>query len=330
MARGAEANVGAGRCAPCHSEASRRLLVGDHWRAAGIAMLPPQLSLCPFPVAQRSSSLSALHYGARSAYGFRRFFIVTCIRRWPRFLALMDVVCVGLPRHLDSQHCPIMLCQRRVAPFVHRDGVRAAPNCTALTSLRPYAARCTCSGPHAAESKHMTAGRALLLSLIYHPRGPDSEPGNSTCEPCPAATSCSVAPRPRRPSCASAMACRVASKRATQRAGHAERKFAFEDSVRRCHDRGLDFVPLILEAHGGGLCCRLRRLVSDLVSRQGTRARADPAPAPTIIAQRISGLLAESTRGVWRRSGALRALAGRRSCVPFGQGAYVVAWSCAL
>ena len=85
---------------------------------------------------------------------------------------------------------------------------------------------------------------------------------------------------------------------------YAARKAAAMDTAAACAARGLRFVPVILEAHGGGWGDHLRGFVDELAGRQKAREPGADSPASLRIAQRISiGLIAESSRAVLRRLG---------------------------
>ena len=80
-------------------------------------------------------------------------------------------------------------------------------------------------------------------------------------------------------------------------------KQKYRDTAKCCGDAGFRFVPLILEAHGGGFSPTLRGVL-DWVARQTAAAHnEDPGSVSLRLAQRIScALHRENARAVLERS----------------------------
>ena len=85
---------------------------------------------------------------------------------------------------------------------------------------------------------------------------------------------------------------------------YAQRKEAYLDTAALCIARGLRFLLIIAEAHGGGWGSHLRAICADLADRQRAREPTEGSSASLRIAQRISiGLAAEAARALLRRLG---------------------------
>ena len=69
-----------------------------------------------------------------------------------------------------------------------------------------------------------------------------------------------------------------------------------------CSQNGIDFVPMVVEAHGGGWGPAARRVL-DMVAKHGSAITSDePEEISLTIAQRLScSLQRESARAVMRR-----------------------------
>ena len=71
---------------------------------------------------------------------------------------------------------------------------------------------------------------------------------------------------------------------------------------RQCSDLGFRFVPLVIEAHGGGWSALLRHSVDRVAKSQHTGFAVGQEPASLRIAQRISiSLQRENARAILRR-----------------------------
>ena len=80
-------------------------------------------------------------------------------------------------------------------------------------------------------------------------------------------------------------------------------KRSFKDTAATCEAAGFEFVPLVVEAHGGGWS-PLARSTNDWISHvQAARHHDDVASVSLRIAQRISCTLhKENARAVLRRT----------------------------
>ena len=90
---------------------------------------------------------------------------------------------------------------------------------------------------------------------------------------------------------------------------------AYEDSKRNfkppgadlptgeaCAQAGFDFVPMVMEAHGGGWGAGARKVIGDIARCVATARNIDPAAASLDIAQRISvALHRENARAILKR-----------------------------
>ena len=84
---------------------------------------------------------------------------------------------------------------------------------------------------------------------------------------------------------------------------YADFKHVYKDTGAKCQQQGIQFMPLIAEAHGGGWGAQLREVIAFLASRQ--RAIGDWCKETTSVrmAQRISTTLQrENARAILRRT----------------------------
>ena len=85
-------------------------------------------------------------------------------------------------------------------------------------------------------------------------------------------------------------------------------KRQYKDTAATCVAAGFNFVPLILEAHGGGWSPLLRSTVDWVSKTQAICHHEDKAAVSLRIAQRISCTLQkENARAILRRSAAVPA-----------------------
>ena len=83
---------------------------------------------------------------------------------------------------------------------------------------------------------------------------------------------------------------------------YAERKKSFLDTGRLCAEQGLTFVPMVLEAHGGGWGTEARRVLSTLAKKTAAITGEVPSVVSERHAQQLSVLLQkENARAVLRR-----------------------------
>lgn len=93
-------------------------------------------------------------------------------------------------------------------------------------------------------------------------------------------------------------------------AEYADYKRTYKDTQTKCQEQGIEFVPLVIEAHGGGWGAQLRQAVGFLAIQQKAAGEWCREGAPVRIAQRIStSLQRENARAVLRRLSATGQLA---------------------
>ena len=81
-----------------------------------------------------------------------------------------------------------------------------------------------------------------------------------------------------------------------------EQKRQFLDTAQACSAAGVTFIPMVVEAHGGGWGQAARRAFATLAKRAADATGDDPAQVATEHAQRLSLLLQkENARAVLRR-----------------------------
>ena len=69
-----------------------------------------------------------------------------------------------------------------------------------------------------------------------------------------------------------------------------------------CAQAGFDFVPMIMESHGGGWGAGARKVIGDIARCVAAARKIDPAAASLDIAQRISvALHRENARAILKR-----------------------------
>ena len=72
---------------------------------------------------------------------------------------------------------------------------------------------------------------------------------------------------------------------------YAQRKKSFLDTSRQCAEQGLTFVPMVLEAHGGGWGAEARRVLSTLAHKTAAITGEMPSVVSERHAQQLSVLL---------------------------------------
>ena len=81
-----------------------------------------------------------------------------------------------------------------------------------------------------------------------------------------------------------------------------EHKRQFLDTERTCGAAGIAFIPMVIEAHGGGWGKEARRALAVLAKRAADASGEEPAAVAAEHAQRLSLLLQkENARAVLRR-----------------------------
>ena len=80
-------------------------------------------------------------------------------------------------------------------------------------------------------------------------------------------------------------------------------KRTYKNTEAQCEEQGIAFIPMIVEAHGGGMSGDLRNRIEEIAKRQKcTGAECEGVEPGLFIAQRLSLCLqAENARAVWRR-----------------------------
>jgi hypothetical protein len=80
-------------------------------------------------------------------------------------------------------------------------------------------------------------------------------------------------------------------------------KIKFKDTGSQCEEQGVDFIPMVAEAHGGGMSGNMRARLEEIARRQRcTGVDCEGVEPGLYIAQRFSLCLqAENARAVWRR-----------------------------
>ena len=78
----------------------------------------------------------------------------------------------------------------------------------------------------------------------------------------------------------------------------------YKETQTKCQQQGIRFVPLVIEAHGGGWGGPLRQTMGFLASQQKTAGEWCREGTPIIMAQRISTTLQRANaRAILRRLG---------------------------
>ena len=80
-------------------------------------------------------------------------------------------------------------------------------------------------------------------------------------------------------------------------------KINYKDTAKLCEEQGIDFIPMVVEAHGGGMSGNLRARLDEIAKRQRcTGVDCEGVEPGLYIAQRFSLCLqAENARAIWRR-----------------------------
>ena len=85
-------------------------------------------------------------------------------------------------------------------------------------------------------------------------------------------------------------------------ASYEDYKFTYKDTGQQCAAQGITFFPFVIEAHGGGISPKGRRLLGDLAKESAASQHLEPAQVALRMAQRIScSLQRESARAILRR-----------------------------
>ena len=80
-------------------------------------------------------------------------------------------------------------------------------------------------------------------------------------------------------------------------------KRSFKDTAQSCETRGFEFVPMVVEAHGGSWSPLARAALDWIAKQQALCHNDDPAAVSLKIAQRISCTLhRENARAILRRT----------------------------
>ena len=99
----------------------------------------------------------------------------------------------------------------------------------------------------------------------------------------------------------------VASGSADILAEYADFKDSFKDTKEKCQAQGIDFVPLVIEAHGGGWGAPLRSVACFLAAQQKATGEWCRESTALRTAQRISTALQRANaRAILRRLGSCR------------------------
>ena len=110
----------------------------------------------------------------------------------------------------------------------------------------------------------------------------------------------------------------VASGSADILAGYADFKMAYKDTKQKCDQQGINFLPLVIEAHGGGWGASLCHVVSFIASQQKAAGDWCREPPAVRMAQRISTTLqranARPFSGAWGILRRLRQTSTQRCC----------------
>ena len=86
-------------------------------------------------------------------------------------------------------------------------------------------------------------------------------------------------------------------------ADYAAFKEAYKDTSAKCQAQGIRFMPLVIEAHGGGWSSQLRQAVHFLAMQQRSAGDWCREGTASRMAQRIStSLQKENARAILRRS----------------------------
>ena len=95
----------------------------------------------------------------------------------------------------------------------------------------------------------------------------------------------------------------VAAGGADSLADYAAFKDNYKDTLAKCQEQGIRFMPLVIEAHGGGWGSQLRHAVNFLATQQRAAGDWCRQGTATRMAQRIStSLQKENARAILRRS----------------------------
>jgi hypothetical protein len=82
-----------------------------------------------------------------------------------------------------------------------------------------------------------------------------------------------------------------------------EFKNKYKDTWQQCDEQGIDFVPMIIEAHGGGMSCSMRSRLHEIARRQKSAGTDCEGIGPGLLIAQRSSLCRqeENARAIWRR-----------------------------
>ena len=84
-------------------------------------------------------------------------------------------------------------------------------------------------------------------------------------------------------------------------------KFTYKDTKNLCEAQGLEFTPLVFEAHGGGWSTKTRRVLDFLAKQQSSAGDYCKEGTGLRLAQRLStSLHRENARAILKRVGGLQ------------------------